>query len=160
MRRVLPVVGVVVLLCCLAVVALNAGDTKSAAGQHMAVVPASLNWSPIFPGITMAVVSGDPNGNGPYVLRLKSDAGTKIPAHWHPTAENVTVLDGSFAVGMGDKFDEAGLQDMPVGGFVRIPAEMRHYALSRNETVVQVHGMGPFKINFVNPADAPQAGSK
>jgi anti-sigma factor ChrR (cupin superfamily) len=160
MRRVLPVVGVVFLLCCLAVVALNAGDTNSPSGQHAAVVPSSLNWSPLLPGITMAVVSGDPNGNGPYVLRLKSVAGTKIPAHWHPTPENVTVLDGSFAVGMGDKFDEAGLQDLPVGGFVRIPAEMRHFALSRTESVVQVHGMGPFKVNFVNPADAPKAGSK
>ncbi len=160
MRRVLPVVALLVVVCCLGVVALNAGDTKTSSGEHMAVVPASLKWSPIFPGITMAVVSGDPNGPGPYVLRLKSDAGTKIPPHWHPTAENVTVMEGTFAVAMGEKFDGAALQELPTGGFVRIPAEMRHYAMSKTETVVQVNGMGPFKINFVNPADAPKAGSK
>ncbi len=160
MRKILPVVAVIVALCCLGVVALNAGDMKNSSDQHAAVLPASLKWSPIFPGVTMAVVSGDPNGSGPYVMRLKTDAGTHIPPHWHPTAENVTVMEGTFDIGMGDKFDEASLQNLPVGGFVRIPAEMHHYAMSRTTTIVQVHGMGPFKINFVNPADAPKAGSK
>ncbi len=160
MRRLLPFLVFGVVFCFVSVLAVNAGNPQSASDQHKAVVPADLKWSPIFPGVNMAVVSGDPNGTGPYVMRLKTDAGTKIPAHWHPTAENVTVLQGDFAIGMGDKFEDAALHDMPVGAFVRMPAEMRHFALSRTDTVVQVHGMGPFKINFVNPADAPKAGSK
>ncbi len=150
MRRLLPFLVLGVVFCFAGVLAVNAGNPQSASDQHKAVVPSDLKWSPIFPGVNMAVVSGDPNGTGPYVMRLD----------WHPTAENVTVLQGDFAIGMGDKFDDASLHDMPVGAFVRMPAEMRHFALSRTDTVVQVHGMGPFKINFVNPADAPKAGSK
>jgi anti-sigma factor ChrR (cupin superfamily) len=122
-----------------------------------------LKWTPIIKGCDLAPVSGDPNADGaPFVVRLRCVDGAKIPAHWHPTDENVTVLKGTFLVGMGETFDESKLQAMNVGNFVAMPKEMRHFALSKGETIVQVHGAGPFKVNWVNPSevqppDAPAA---
>lgn len=120
-----------------------------------------LKWTPIIKGCDLAPVSGDSSAEGaPFVLRIRCADGTKVPAHWHPTDENVTVLKGTFLVGMGEKFDENKLQTMNVGNFVMMPKEMRHFATCKGETIVQVHGAGPFKVNWVNasevqPPDAP-----
>jgi len=125
-----------------------------------------LKWTPIIKGCDVASVAGDMNAEGaPFVLRLRCADGAKIPAHWHPTDENVTVLKGTFLFGMGDTFDESKMQTMNVGNFVSMPKEMRHYAMSKGETIVQVHAMGPFKVNWVNPSevqppDAPAAAAK
>jgi anti-sigma factor ChrR (cupin superfamily) len=113
-----------------------------------------LNWTPIIKGCDLAAVSGDPNAEGtPYVVRLRCVEGAKIPAHWHPTDENVTVLKGTFLAGMGEAFDETKMMAMNVGNFVTMPKEMRHFAMSKGETIVQVRGAGPFKVNWVNPSD-------
>src|SRR5262249_20834071 len=127
---------------------------------HKIVRYADLKWTPIIKGCDLAAVSGDPNAEGtPFVVRIRCADGSKIPAHWHPSDENVTVLRGVFLVGMGDSFDEAKLQTMNVGNFISIPREMRHFAMSRGETILQVHGAGPFQVNWVNPADVePAAG--
>jgi len=115
---------------------------------------ADLKWSPIIRGCDLASVAGDIEAEGsPFVIRLRCAAGTKIPAHWHPTDENVTVLKGIFQVGMGEKFDPAGLQTMNVGYVGSILKEVRHFAFSKTATIVQVHGMGPFRVNWVNPSD-------
>jgi hypothetical protein len=82
-------------------------------------------------------------------------AGYTIKPHWHPTDENVTVLSGTFSLGMGEKFDKATMKDLPAGGFALLPAEMRHYAVAKTAAVVQVHGQGPFALTYVNPADDP-----
>jgi len=79
--------------------------------------------------------------------------GIKVPAHWHPTDENLTVLKGTFLVAMGETYDETKLQPMNVGNFTTVPKEMRHFALNKGETIIQVHGLGPFKVNWVNPAE-------
>jgi anti-sigma factor ChrR (cupin superfamily) len=113
-----------------------------------------LKWTPIFKGCDLATVSGDPNGEGtPFVVRIRCVDGAKIPAHWHPTDENATVLKGTFLVGMGETFDESKLLTMNVGNFALMPKEMRHFGMCKGETIVQVHGAGPFKVNWVNPAD-------
>src|SRR4029077_5653831 len=128
---------------------------KKEPGGHGIVHTADLKWSPILKGCDLAPVSGDMNAYGtPFVLRLRCAAGTKIPAHWHPTDENVTVLKGVFQVGMGEKFDAAKLEDMSPGNFVSMPKEMRHYALSKTATIVQVNAIGPFKVNWVDPSEA------
>jgi hypothetical protein len=111
----------------------------------------------------MAPLSGDPNAEGtPLMIRIRCTEGTKIPAHWHPVDENITVMKGTFLVGMGDAFDESKMQTMNVGNFLTMIKEMHHFGLCKGETIVQVHGMGPFKINWVNPSevqppDAPGA---
>jgi anti-sigma factor ChrR (cupin superfamily) len=125
-----------------------------------------LKWTPIIKGCDLATVAGDPSAEGtPFVVRLRCVDGAKIPAHWHPTDENVTVLKGTFLAGMGETFDETKMITMNVGNFVTMPKEMRHFAMSKGETIVQVHGAGPFKVNWVNPSeveppDAPAAKPK
>jgi quercetin dioxygenase-like cupin family protein len=128
---------------------------KDAAGaDHGVVRSADLKWTPIIKGCDLAAVNGDSSVEGaPFVLRLRCTAGTKIPAHWHPTDENVTVLQGTFQVGMGEKFDATRLQTMSPGNFVSMPKEMRHFALSKTATIVQVNAIGPFKVNWVDPSE-------
>jgi hypothetical protein len=141
-------------------------EKKESAETHKIVHFGDLKWTPTMKGCDLAAVAGDPNAEGaPFVVRIRCVDGAKIPAHWHPTDENVTVLKGTFLVGMGETFDEAKLQTMNVGNFVSVPKEMRHFGMCKGETIVQVHGAGPFKIIWVNPSevqppDAPAAAAK
>jgi len=126
--------------------------------HHIVVRPRDLKWVPMqLPGAEMAVVSGDPSKSGEFVIRIKTLDGVRIPPHWHPTDEHILVLRGVFAIGAGILFDEAKLEDLQPGIYALMPKGMRHFALSKGEVVVQVHGTGPFVINWVNPADVPQA---
>lgn len=126
---------------------------------HILVVPADVKWGPapprVPPGAQVAVLAGDPGKAGPFVLRLKFPDGYKVPAHWHPTDENITVLQGTFRAGMGDAYSEAALKDFPAGSYIKMPKEMRHFAGAKGETIVQVSGEGPFILNYVNPNDDP-----
>jgi len=135
-----------------------------AADDHMAVQPNALKWGPPPPGLPagaqVAVVSGNPGSDGPYVVRARLPAGYKIPPHTHPTDENVTVLSGAFHVGMGDKFDTKKGETLRAGGFFNAQKGMQHYGWTTSPTVIQVHGMGPFTINYVNPADDPRNNPK
>jgi hypothetical protein len=130
------------------------------APQHVAFVPAELTWGPappaLPPGAQMAVMSGDPGKPEPFTIRAKMPAGYKVMPHWHPTAENLTIISGTFAVGMGEKFDEKTLKALPAGSFASMPAEMRHFAVAQTAVVIQVHGTGPFTLTYVNPADDPR----
>ena len=108
----------------------------------------------------MAVLSGDPTKKGLFTVRMQAPAGYKIPPHSHPTAENITVISGTFKVGTGDKFDEAAGKALEVGGFVLLPAGMNHYAWTTGETIIQVHGKGPFQIKYVNSEDDPRNAKK
>jgi quercetin dioxygenase-like cupin family protein len=137
-----------------AAMALSSQEKKEAMDAHKIVHYADLKWTPIIKGCDLAAVSGDPNAEGaPFVIRIRCVDGAKIPAHWHPTDENVTVLKGTFLVGMGDKLDESKLQTMNTGNFISVPKEMHHFAMSKGDSIVQVHGAGPFKVNWLNPAD-------
>jgi anti-sigma factor ChrR (cupin superfamily) len=120
-----------------------------------------LKWGPAPPvvpkGAEAVVLDGDPfKEGGAYTLRLKMPDGYKIPPHWHPTDENVTVLSGTLGAGMGDKMDTASGQLIKPGGFVRMPKTMHHYAWAEGPTTVQVHGDAPFAFTYVNPADDPR----
>jgi anti-sigma factor ChrR (cupin superfamily) len=127
---------------------------KSASPAHKIVHSSDLHWTPIMKGCELAPVAGDFNVEGEaFVLRIRCADGTKVPAHWHPTDENLTVLKGIFLVGTGDKYDATKLSPMDVGNFTMMPKEMRHFALCKGETTVQIHGTGPFKVNWVNPAE-------
>jgi quercetin dioxygenase-like cupin family protein len=120
----------------------------------------AVKWGPVPPmlpkGAEVAVVSGDPSGTGLYVVRARMPAGYQIPAHNHPTTEYVTVLSGTFFLGMGDKLDTGKGQALQPGGFAAAPAGMNHFAWAGTDAVIQVHGQGPFAITYVNPADDPR----
>ena len=129
-------------------------EKKPENSSHAIVRSSDLKWTPIIKGCSLANVAGDANAEGaPFVVRLRCAEAVKIPAHWHPTDEHVTVLKGTFQVGMGETFDEGKLQTMNPGNFATVPKEVRHFAFSKTETIVQVHGVGPFKVNWVNPAE-------
>lgn len=107
------------------------------------------------------MVSGDPDKTGaPFVMRMRYRGVVRVPPHWHPTDEHITVLTGTFMVGMGERFDESAATQMSAGAYVKVPAKMPHYAWSKGDTLVQVHGLGPFSINYVNPADDPNKADK
>jgi ketosteroid isomerase-like protein/quercetin dioxygenase-like cupin family protein len=130
-----------------------------APGPHTLVPPAKVTFGPgpasLPPGATMAVISGDPTKAEPFVLRAQLPAGYSVPPHSHPTDEHITVLSGTLGFGMGDTLDKAALQDVAAGGYALMPAQMHHYVLARTATTIQVHAMGPFAVNYVNPADDP-----
>ena len=129
-------------------------EKKESGDAHKIVHYGDLKWTGIQKGCDLAPVSGDFNVEGaPFVLRIRCVDGAKVPAHWHPTDEYLTVLKGAFLIGTGETFDESKLQTMNVGNFILVPKEMRHFAMNKGETIVQVHGTGPFKVNWVNPAE-------
>src|SRR5438552_13247394 len=138
---------------------LAGSSLASADDMKMPVNAKDLKWGPapaVFPkGADLAVISGDPSKEGPYVVRLKMPKGYKIAAHNHPTTENVMVISGNFHIGMGDKLDERKGIALTAGAYGEAPAKMNHYAWTTSPTVVQVHGQGPFALTYVNPADDP-----
>ncbi|MGH9603938.1 MAG: cupin domain-containing protein [Terriglobales bacterium] len=130
---------------------------KPAAAAHFTAEASGLQWTPLFLGLERAVVSGDPAKPGvPFVMRLRASKGAQVPAHYHPVDENVTVLAGRLRLGKGDKYDAKALHAMTAGSYSFMPANMRHFGRFAPGTVVQIHGVGPFTITFVNPADDPR----
>lgn len=121
---------------------------------------AAVQWKagpPSLPaGAKFAVMEGDPSKEGAFTMRLWLPDGFKIPPHWHAKVEHVTVISGAFNIGMGEKFDQAATREMPAGTFGFWPAEMRHFAWAKGDTVLQLHGVGPWTITYVNPADDPR----
>ena len=119
--------------------------------------PAQVKWADGPPsGARMAVLEGDPTKEGPFVMRLKMPDGYRIASHTHPKPERITVLSGTFHVGMGDKFDAKKGKAMPAGSFGTLPAGMKHYVWVTGETVIQLHGNGPWVIDYLDPADDPR----
>lgn len=117
-------------------------------------------WGPapgVFPpGARMAVLQGDPSQTTPFTVRLEFPDGYRIAPHYHPTDEHVTVISGTFLIGMGDSIDAAHATVLAPGGFVTAPANMHHYAIARGKTVVQVHAIGPFALTYVQSKDDPR----
>ncbi|HLY61371.1 MAG TPA: cupin domain-containing protein [Terriglobia bacterium] len=166
----------IILLCSFSVAqeaaktASKSSATKSAAKKEPmkaknAFAPDEVQWGPappfIQPGASLAVLEGNPMGaTGDYTVRLKMPDGYKIAPHWHPKRENVTIISGSFKVGMGDKFDESKMMTFPAGSFAFLDPSMHHYAMSNGETVVQIHGAAPVKFNYIDPNDDPSKKKK
>jgi quercetin dioxygenase-like cupin family protein len=104
----------------------------------------------------IAVLEGDPSKEGPFVFRIKIPDGYRVPPHTHPKTERVTVISGTFNIGMGDKIDPTATRPMPAGTYGYWPSGMKHFVWAKGETVLQFHGMGPWSIQYLNPADDPR----
>jgi quercetin dioxygenase-like cupin family protein len=132
-------------------------DEKGRATIH---APAALKWvdgpPSLPPGAKVAILDGDPTKPGPFVMRARLPDGYKIPPHTHPQAERMTVLSGNLRLGMGDKFDPKHATELAPGTYAALPPGMKHFAWAEGETVIQVHGEGPWVIEYVNPADDPR----
>jgi quercetin dioxygenase-like cupin family protein len=132
-------------------------------GKHEAHImnPEELKWAPGPPslpyGAEAVVLDGDMMMEGSeFTVRLRFPAGFNIPAHFHPKDEHVTVLSGSFYMGIGDKLDESAAKEIKAGGFHAIPKGVHHYALTKGPATIQLHGVGKWGITYVNPADDPR----
>jgi hypothetical protein len=133
-------------------------QTRSA--EKNAFTPNTIPYGPapafVPHGAQLAVLEGNPAApGGDYTVRLKMPDGYRIAPHWHPQRENVTVIFGTFKVGMGDHFDESKMADFPAGSFAYLDPDMHHYAMASGEVVVQVHGASPLQFNYVNSEDDP-----
>lgn len=128
------------------------------------VSPDDVKWADappsLPPGAKASVIFGDPSKAGPFVLRAKFPANYKVPPHFHPDTETVTVLSGTFYASMGDTFDGAKGKGMATGSFLALPAKTPHFAYTKEETVIQVSAQGPWSLNYVNPADDPRNSKK
>lgn len=108
------------------------------------------------PGAKIAVLEGDPSKEGPFVMRIRLPDGFHIPPHTHPKTERVTVISGTFKLAMGEILERSAARSLPAGSFGFWPAGMKHAAWAEGETIIQLHGLGPWAINYVNPADDPR----
>lgn len=165
-------VGVIALgLCCLGFARIQQGksQTNGPATNHIMLTPDTIKWQPLprewadgppppefaaqaqkaIGKTEVAIIQGDPTKEGePFVIRIRSAPGTLIPPHWHSIDENITVISGVFCLGTGDKLDENACRDMPAGSYMVMPKGMHHFAVAKGD-VIQVHGIGPFKIYWV-----------
>jgi quercetin dioxygenase-like cupin family protein len=112
------------------------------------------------PGAKMAVLEGDPTKEGPFVVRFQFPEGYHVPPHTHLKTERVTVISGTLYLATGEALDRGSAKKLPAGSFAYWPAGMQHTAWSEGETVIQLHGVGPWQINYVNPADDPRNAKK
>ena len=151
-------VGAILLaaLCCIWQVA----PVGVSAEEKNVFTPDAIPYGPPPPfvpaGAQIAVLEGNPAAQtGDFTIRIKMPDGYRIAPHSHPKRENVTVISGSFKVGMGDQFEEAKMGTFPAGSFAYMDPEMHHYAMASGATIVQVHGMSPLQFNYVNPNDDP-----
>jgi len=126
--------------------------------------PATIEWkagpAALPAGAKMAVLEGDPKKEGPFVVRIQFPGGYYIPPHTHPKTERVTVISGALNLATGEALDRGSAKELPAGSFGYWPAGMKHTAWSEGETVIQLHGIGPWQINYVNPADDPRNAKK
>lgn len=142
-----------------AVAACTAVPTSQAQPGHAMVNPGDLKWADVASvpaGAKVAVLEGPLNEAVPITFRLKFPANYRLPAHWHPGVEHVTVISGTFHMGTGDILEQSKTMPLAAGSFAVMQPMTRHFAWTGEETVVQVHGVGPWAINYVNPADDPR----
>lgn len=135
------------------------GAASAEPDHHRTVMARDLKWTdvPSLPaGAKAAVIEGPMNEAVPFTVRLKFPAHYRIPAHLHPEVERVTVLSGVFHMGLGDQLDMAKSTPLAAGDMMIMLPNTRHFAWTQEETVVQLHGKGPWGITYVNPADDPR----
>ena len=138
-----------------------AAAQQHASNPHHTVVPGdAMKWGPappsLPPGAQAAILLGSPAKEGPFVLRLKFPTGFVVPPHRHSKDEFVTVLSGKAAFGSGEKVDRVSAKPLPPASFVHLPAGMPHYVVVTEEAIVQVNGMGPFDVVYIDPKDDPR----
>lgn len=128
--------------------------------EHIIVKAADLQWvdapASLPSGAKLAVLEGDPSKPGPFTMRIMLPADYRVAPHSHPADEHVTVISGDFAVGMGDTFSESALNELPVGSFAMMRTGVHHFAWSKDGATVQLHGIGPWGLTYVNPQDDPR----
>ena len=126
-------------------------------GGHIMLQPSQMTWNdlPALPGVKIAVIEGPLNQAVPIMFRLKFPANYKVMPHRHPGIEHITIISGTLNIGMGDKFDAGKTHALTPGSVAIMPPDMNHFVWTTEETVSQVHSVGPWSVTYVNPADDP-----
>lgn len=129
------------------------------AEEYTAVMKKDIKWQDapsIGPGAKTALIDGDPKSSGPFVMRLMLPPKTTIKLHTHPATENVTVLSGTLYFAASDKFDPKVAKAFGPGSYFSIGQGKPMFAYSKDkETVVQLHGNGPWGITYLDAKDGP-----
>jgi len=122
------------------------------------VTSKSLKWvdTPLIAGGKVAVIEGPLDKDAPFTIRIMFPANSMIAPHFHSGIEHVTVISGTFNVGHGEKFDRAKSNPLGRGDVAIMQPKAPHFGWVGKETIVQVHGVGPWTVTFVNPADDPR----
>lgn len=148
------------LLLCICSVVTNVRAQVHHESNHIMVMPKDIKWvdGPVGlpPGAKVAILSGDPSAAGMFTMRGQLPPNYKIKPHTHPADEHLTVLKGVLYMGMGETYDEKTAMAIPVGGYAVMKAGTVHYAFTRGECTLQINGIGPWGITYVNPADDPR----
>ena len=117
------------------------------------VTPQGVRWftPPYYTdGRQRAQLLGDSSKDGPWIDRVKIPAGARVLAHTHPFDEIVTVIEGTWYLGEGEKFNTAKLKPYPAGSFIVIPAGVPHFvAAKEGSVIVQLNGTGKFGSNYL-----------
>jgi len=150
------------LALCVGLMLFSVGPSAQTAGDkhHGLITPSDVAWgaapASLPAGAQAALLEGDPAKEGPFTLRLRLPAGYRLPPHFHPAVEHVTVLQGTFVLGMGETVNSGTEKPLGVGSFAFMPAGTRHFARAEGDTIIQLHGTGPWGISYVNPSDDPR----
>lgn len=166
MTKISPGIFTAMVLLLLPILGARAEESavSAAAGilkNHIMVPPHEVVWGECPPeipaGAKCAIIEGDPAAPDTlYAFRSKMPDNYRIPAHYHPMDEHLTVISGTFAMGLGEEFDEKALQPMVAGSYMVMPSRAPHYAMTRGETILQIHGIGPMVFTYVDPTDDPR----
>ena len=127
--------------------------------DHVLVMPNDLKWADVPslpPGAKLTIIEGPMNVAVPFTIRLTFPPNYKIPPHWHPAIEHVTVISGVLNMGLGDVLDTSTSHRLEVGGMAIMQPKIHHFVWTQEGATVQVHGVGPWAINYINPADDPR----
>jgi quercetin dioxygenase-like cupin family protein len=148
------------LIAAVAVVGIASTAPADTMKGHTIVPPQEIKWGPapavLPPGAEAAVLFGDPSEEGLFVLRLKLPRGYRVAPHEHPVDEVITVISGTFRMGMGEVADQRKARPLPAGSFFALPPGMAHYVFTDEETVVQISTVGPWGLTYINPKDDPR----
>lgn len=135
-------------------------SSAEGARQPVMLTPGELKWTDasamLRPGAEVAVMEGDPKKAGRFTMRIKFPAGFRMPPHRHPEDEHVTVISGTLYLGPGETVNAEKAKAMPAGSFVLVPAGTPHFGWFRETTILQLNGVGPWGVTYVNPEDAPK----
>jgi quercetin dioxygenase-like cupin family protein len=139
--------------------ALVASEPPYAGKGHMMVTPDKLEWTSVAsmaPPAQIAVIEGDLSREEPFTFRLKLPAGYRIEPHTHPAYERVTVISGTLYFAHGRQFDRGRTTALPQGSVAIMPPGAPMFGYTEEDTVIQIHGVGPWGIEYVDPADDPR----
>ncbi len=135
-------------------------EHQPGAAQFRVIHAEDISWAafPAFPpAARLAVLVGDPTQPGPYTIRVKLPAGTRMEPHRHPEDRIYTVISGIFYIGLGDTFDETRLVAHPPGAVIVLPGGTSHFHWAKSgEYVTQVTAIGPLGLAYVDPGDNPR----